>query len=288
MKLPIVRQTDKNFHIVDFQEIFSVGFRKLFLLMSDIHFDSIKCDKELLKKHLKQAQDSDALVMIFGDLFDVMQGRNDRRSDKLSLDPKILELMQETGGEYYDVAVQMAIDFFKPFKNNMFFASYGNHETSINRHNEFDVMRKFTSELEMNLGQYEGYIKFNMEKANKAISKLLKYHHGYGGAKRSKGMLDSQLYAYVYSDADICVRGHNHYKFLDTNGREKVTERGKIKQTKQYHVNLGTYKRKNNGMGWEVEKGFFPSVLGGWWMELKGENTQNNGQHLKIKLYEAD
>ena len=255
--------------------------------MSDVHIDSIKCDRELLKKHLKQAQDQDAHVMIFGDLFDIMQGRKDRRSAKHSLDREILTRMLDEGIEYYDAACALAVDFFKPFKDNLLFISYGNHETAINRHNEFDILQRFAKHLDMTTGQYEGYVKLNFSNAQRSTNKLLKYHHGYGGAKRSKGMLDSQLFAYVYSDADICVRGHNHYKFLDTNGREKVTERGKIRQTKQYHLNLGTYKRKDPGMGWETEKGFYPSVPGGWWLDI---NLISESNHIvpKIKIYEAD
>ena len=53
-----------------------------FLLMSDIHIDSRKCDRALLKKHLDQAKAEGAGVFIFGDLFDAMQGKYDPRSAK--------------------------------------------------------------------------------------------------------------------------------------------------------------------------------------------------------------
>lgn len=264
-----------------------IGYTKSFLLMSDVHIDSTKCDRNLLRKHLREAKEKNAGVFIFGDIFDIMQGRNDRRSNKLSMDPAIYKIMMENKMSYYDAACKFAVDFFEPYKANMSFASYGNHETAINRHNEFDILQRFTTQLDMQMGTYEGYVRFQFPDANRSASKLLKYHHGYGGAKRSKGILDSQLFAFLYPDADICVRGHNHYKFLDTNSRERVTEKGRRTKSKQYYVNLGTYKEKDPGMGWETEKGFYPPTLGGWWLELYGSTVKRRAE-IGIKLYEAD
>lgn len=291
MDLPQVVQAEKNVHEFFFGKTNSAWYQDV-LLMSDVHFDSIKCDKQLLKKHMTEAKEKNALVMIFGDLFDVMQGAKDRRGSKHAMDVEIIREMQETGKEYYEVAVDQAIRFFLPFKDNMAFISYGNHETAINRHNEFDVMRKFAAALDMQIGGYEGYIKFKMQygSTKKSTSgKVLKYHHGYGGAKRSKGMLDSQLFAFAYPSADICVRGHNHYKFLDTNVSEVLTSSNTIYKRKQYYVNLGTYKKKDDSMGWEVEKGFYNPALGGWWMRIsETKNRKESNGRYKLTLHEAD
>lgn len=286
MELSAVK-TDKNVLTYKIDERVKAGDTFSFLLMSDVHIDSTKCDRALLKKHLRQAKDKGAGVFIFGDLFDIMQGRNDRRSNKMSMDPGIFKKMLEEKREYYDAACQLAVEFFTPYKDNMKFVSYGNHETAINRHNEFDILQRFATALEMETGTYEGYVKFMMN-AKRAATILLKYHHGYGGAKRSKGILDSQLFAFLYPDADICVRGHNHYKFLDTNSRERVSNRGRSTKSKQYYVNLGTYKDKDPGMGWETEKGFYPPTLGGWWMDIELKANDGGGIAPKIKIYEAD
>jgi UDP-2,3-diacylglucosamine pyrophosphatase LpxH len=49
------------------------------LMISDVHFDNPKCDRKLLKKHLDEAKRRNAKVLINGDLFDLMQGKNDKR-----------------------------------------------------------------------------------------------------------------------------------------------------------------------------------------------------------------
>lgn len=284
-------QTDDIVHVVRFEDTPKVGWSRKFLLLSDVHLDSMKCDRDLLKRHLKKAKEDNAQVMIFGDLFDAMQGRNDRRGNKLSIDPEIYKIMMENKMDYYDAAVKFVADFLMPYKDQMMFMSYGNHETAINRHNETDILRRVANQLDATVGAYEGYVKFIFPNASKKATQLLKYHHGYGGAKRSKGMLDSQLFAFLYPSADICVRGHNHYKFHDTNGREFVTERGKAYRKKQLYVNLGTYKKKDPGHGWETEKGFYPPVLGGWWMEIRHHTPTNRKSFVnctKIRLFEAD
>lgn len=293
-KKPNIKKVSSNVHTIDFYGDNVVkGWKKYFLLISDIHFDSTKCDRKLLKKHFEKAKKIGAQIMIFGDLFDAMQGRNDRRSNKQALDLDILKTMQKEDREYYDVACEKVISFLKPYKDNVLFISYGNHETAINKHNEFDLLRRIGSELGIEIGAYEGYLRFLFTKDGRPTALTLKYHHGYGGAKRSKGMLDSQMFGFAYPSADICVRGHNHYKFLDTNVAEIITNRHTIYNRKQHYLNLGTYKQKEPGNGWETEKGFFPVALGGWWMEMKlvyELNPKKTGANCKIKslFFEAD
>ena len=70
---------------------------------------------------------------------------------------------------------------------------------------------------------------------------------------------------------------------------EVVTKNLNVLYRKQYYVNLGTYKKKSNSHGWEVEKGFYPTALGGWWMTLHHTNTRKPAsERFKIQLIEAD
>ena len=60
---------------------------KLFIC-SDVHWDSKKCDRDMFKKHLKQAEQENRTVLINGDFFDLMQGRYDPRSGKYDIRPE--------------------------------------------------------------------------------------------------------------------------------------------------------------------------------------------------------
>lgn len=55
------------------------------LATSDRHIDSPHTDLPLQKRHLSQAVDRGAFVLDLGDLYDAMQGRNDKRSSKSDL-----------------------------------------------------------------------------------------------------------------------------------------------------------------------------------------------------------
>ena len=52
---------------------------KPLMVISDVHWDSKDCDRKLLKKHLNSALEQDAAIIIIGDFFDLMEGRNDMR-----------------------------------------------------------------------------------------------------------------------------------------------------------------------------------------------------------------
>ena len=58
------------------------GWEKLVYFTSDVRFDSARCYRESLKRHLDEAKKLGASISIFGDWFDAMQGRFDPRRDK--------------------------------------------------------------------------------------------------------------------------------------------------------------------------------------------------------------
>lgn len=45
------------------------GFEQWYLLTSDWHWDNPKCNRELLRKHINQAKERNAKILVFGDLF---------------------------------------------------------------------------------------------------------------------------------------------------------------------------------------------------------------------------
>lgn len=247
--------------------------KKRILLISDLHLDNPKCNRKLLKKHLRQAQETEASVMMFGDIFCAMQGVKDRRGSKSQLKASQLE------GPYFDNIVEEAAEFFLPFVDVIDFMSYGNHETAIIRHNEIDLLKALKLRLdqakenrELMLGGYGGWIRLMMTTNNHRRQSIrLKYFHGSGGnSPVTKGAIQQQRAAATFA-ADILVMGHNHQRQATVFPREVLSDSGKIKLVDQVHLRCATYKNAYNdgAFGWEVEKGFGPSPLGGWWLDLK-------------------
>ena len=70
-----------NVHLIDNQ-----WEPKKVLLLSDIHWDNPKCQRDLLKRHLDEAKEIGADVLLNGDTFCLMQGAYDVKT-KTTLDP---------------------------------------------------------------------------------------------------------------------------------------------------------------------------------------------------------
>ena len=189
-----------------------------FLLIADVHFDSVSCDRELLKKHLDEVVERNAKVLIFGDFFDVMGGKFDKRSSKGDLRPEY------NTSNYIDNVVDDAIDFLTPYKEYIMFISPGNHELSILKYHETDVIKRLAKALDAEVGTYGGWlrIRYSFKDAGNRGSYKIAYNHGYGGGGPvTKDVIQTNRKAVYLPDADIVISGHcfdTETEILTTNG----------------------------------------------------------------------
>lgn len=255
--------------------------------MSDIHYDSLKCDRKLLKKHLDEAVEKDAGIVIAGDLFDVMGSEKDPRS-------KANEIRSEyivQGMSYLDCVTQDMHQFLKPYIENIMVIGYGNHETAIKKHNETDPIEtlrylfKQQGVKHFYTGGYSGYINLRFTRYggdNQAFK--VKYHHGGGGnAPRSKGTLRVDLRAAKWPDADIVVTGHDHNMWHMRKVREKLDRNNVPYEASQHHISLGSYKKLGDGYGgWSVEKEHERKPRGSYWANFTME-----ARDVKLTVTEA-
>ena len=79
---------DRDIHVLPFDFENTEDVKSVYLL-SDIHFDSIKCDRKLFFKHLDRAKEENAVVLILGDLYDLMNMKFDPRGSYDSLRPEL-------------------------------------------------------------------------------------------------------------------------------------------------------------------------------------------------------
>ena len=74
---------EKNVHCLDVE---TGQFR--IAMLSDIHWDNPKCDRELLRRHLDYCVQENIPIFINGDFFCLMQGRGDNRRNKSDIRPE--------------------------------------------------------------------------------------------------------------------------------------------------------------------------------------------------------
>lgn len=235
-----------------------------FWVGGDLHFDHPKSNHAMLKRHLKSASQNKEPIIWNGDVFCAMQGRNDKRSDKGSL----RDTNQRAG--YFNSLVNDLFDFTEPYLKDLPFLviGYGNHDTSITKHNEFDLIECFVMRCKdrgydnVFRSAYSGMIKFRNKTTKGAESLSLYHHHGMETGKRSKGVLSVDILASEFPDADICISGHGHNEWLVKKPRMRVTTQMNWFRDKQIHLRHGTYKDdyRDGSFGWAVEKRNLPSL----------------------------
>jgi len=238
---------------------------RYFLLISDVHLDSVHCDRVKLKQHLDLALERNAKVFIFGDLLDLMQGKYDPRSNKADLNPKY------NTARYIDEVIKDVVEFLTPYKSILAFYSPGNHETSVEKRIEYGIVDKICYQLEMSQGNYSGYIYCRffayLEQATK-VPLIIGYHHGYGGGGPvTRDSIQTARKAVYLPDANVIISGHTHDRWIIPITRNRISRYGEsIDQ--QWHIKTGTYQNAPIDFnGYAIEKGLAPKSGAGIWMK---------------------
>ena len=255
--------------------VYRVKFKdnQKFLFISDVHFDAMKCDRELLTKHLMQAKREKAAVFVFGDWFDLMQGKWDPRGTYSDLRPEYKSI------RYLDDVVEDTVKYLEPYKGVIRFMGRGNHETSIEKRMHTSPLDRVAALHNSNGGNitvagYAGWLQMSILRGNSDQPRLtsnVHFHHGFGGnAPRSKGVLAVDLDQMQFPDASVIVRGHTHQKWYVPATVDRLSGMGNLYQEHIHHIRTGSYKKLGDRFaGWATEKGFNTPVLGGWWLEAK-------------------
>ena len=243
------------------------GGYKSFMLLSDIHWDNPHCDRLLLKKHLDLAKERQAGVFVFGDLFCAMQGKYDPRGSKTGVRP------EHNVANYLDAIVEDCAAFWQPYAENLVMVTPGNHETSILKRVETDIVGRFAALLGCQVVAYSGWVLLRSERSpGKAMSTAMAYHHGYGGGGPvTKDVIQASRKAVYLPDADVVVSGHTHDRNIFPIQRIHLNRKtGNTWLREQLHLKLGTYKDEySTGGGWAVERGMPPKSLGGVMIKLR-------------------
>lgn len=257
----------KNDAFIIRRDVDKVGLISSYLMISDVHIDSKKCDRGLLVQHLTEAKEAGAKVLIFGDLFDCMGGKYDKRSNKADLRPEYQV------ANYFDAIVEDAAKILAPFADNILMIADGNHELSVMQRHEIDLNARLIQALnpKIHKGKYSGYIKFafSVNGEGKRRSYNMYYNHGSGGnSPVTRGTISANR-RQESREADIYVSGHNHNGWEMTRPIITLNQECNIVVKEPTHVNLGTYKNDILDGGYADMKEFAPPVLGGYWLDFE-------------------
>lgn len=269
-----IEELSRQVHRLTFPDI-KTGWEQWVLIQTDEHWDNSHCDRKLLERHHREAVERNAPILKFGDVFCLMQGKWDKRADQNQLRP------EHRGNNYFDLVVNDAVDFYRPFADNIALVTPGNHESSVLDRHQTNIAERFVTLLKghgsnVHLGGYWGYVVFRFE-CGKQLSKHLHYHHGYGGGGEvTRGMIDNNRTRGQYM-ADIYVSGHIHRRNSDENILTECVN-NKIATRQQLFLRSGTYKEEHLPGGWHAVQGRAGRPLGGWWLRFAYTSTGRDGE----------
>ena len=259
---------------------------KPLMVISDVHWDSKDCDRKLLKKHLNSALEQDAAIIIIGDFFDLMEGRNDMRRSNTAR-------TEHYAPNYLQKVVMDAAEWLKPYAKNIVMISNGNHETSVAKHTQVQTLTWLCYELrkqgsQVIEGDYQGFFVvrtvYEYEGKNTYYPYKIFYHHGLWGGIISKGTQSVMRFGAVVPDADMIVTGHTHDQWMMLHTRYKLNKAYDVTLEDQIHLKLGTYKNEfKTGNGFAVEKIGLPKPLGGWMVDFYIERNDVKNNVLRAK-----
>lgn len=260
------------------------------LVQSDQHFDNVdKCDRTMMKRHLEQAREKNAPVIGLGDLFCAMQGRHDKRKSAGANPFPDRE-------DYFDAIVEECVDFHRPYADLLTVYGRGNHETSVVKNANTDLLARWAYRLGKetdapgpSIGGYGGWIFLRFKEANttwKQTVKIKYYHGSGGGGPVTKGVIGTNRRAVYLPDADVILTGHIHNEWNLTLARERITNAGRIYLDEALHVQCPTYKEEygSGDKGWHILRGAPPKPVGGTWLSFRVQSNYRDGGNGSYKF----
>lgn len=288
----LVKEIKNNVH-----NIYLTGTKAEVAILSDIHWDNPKCDRELLKTHLNYCKKNSIPIVIIGDFFCLMQGRGDNRRNKSDILP------EHNNAHYLDSIVETAVEWWTPYAHLIAVIGYGNHETAIIKYQETDILKRFVklinlkNNTDIKVGGYGGWIVYTLKlskglKSKKTASFKHKYYHGSGGGGIvTKGALNLTRALEIYEGMDLFTMGHIHENASRNDVREDleyIANKGYVLKHKQiHHCITGTYKEEyeDGSKGWHVERGAPPKPLGGRIITLSIKEKPSYKKKVDSKMF---
>ena len=258
-----------------------------FLLTSDNHFDGVACARKTMFSDFDKALERNSRIMIFGDLFDAMNGRFDPRR---SMDKVRPEYRSEN---YYDKLVDDATQKLEKYAKNIILISDGNHELSVLKNANTHLIDRLVSNLNKingaNIahGGYGGWVRImhrgkNLDRFDGTVR--MKYFHGSGGeAPVTRGAIQTSRQAVFLPDADVVVNGHSHNAYWIPITRERLSGKGVHYFDTQHHVRIPGYNQSygDGSTGWEVTRGGVPKPIGSIFMITK--ESRSSGTTIEFE-----
>lgn len=252
------------------------------LFLGDLHWDHPQCDRRALKRVLDEAVSEGYWIALLGDTFCAMQVTGDKRGSKESV------RAEHQRNDYLTALIDTAVEWFQPYAANLWLVLHGNHETSVLKHHNVDLVRHFVGGLgsEALAPGYSSYAMLRLRRQSQRSTVPLWLAHGHGGGGPvTKGVIQAQRRAVTFPDARIVVSGHIHNSYFVAHEQHRLLSNGRVYATEQEHYVVSSFKNefKNGSGGWHVERGGGPVIPSGWFADFRFVNALRGDVHWDFR-----
>lgn len=262
-------------------------------MLSDLHWDNPKCNHDVLLRDLEYCKENNIPIMLNGDTFCLMQGKWDPRGNKSDIRP------EHNKANYLDAVIRTAVEFFSPYAHLITVVGYGNHETSILKRHETDVIERFVTLMnyenhtKIHAGGYGGRLVIKIPlRVHNLVTFMGKYFHGSGGGGIvTRGEINLTRALEMYEDIDFFVMGHIHENKSTNISRECIVHHPNkgyfVNHRKMHFAITGTYKEEygDGAQGWHIERGAPPKGIGGRIFEFQTRRVcKKDGETILKKV----
>jgi len=206
--------------VVHISEQFDTGDEFTLIPTGDWHLGAADCDEAQIRADLKKHQDNpNARLILMGDIGELI-GPGDKRWHPQGYMPqRYVDAMLDPDGGIPTETVKHAAEILEPWAGRIWGVASGNHEMTISKHCQRDLMTELAKELGGGLFNrligYSGFIHVTWtHKVQKKVVGSMKFHihHGWQTAGRagSGNLINGMERELGYTDADVLLRGHSH------------------------------------------------------------------------------
>lgn len=241
------------------------GFEQWYLLTSDWHRDNPHFNADLFHRLMRKAAERKAGIFGFGDLHDVMQGRNDPRRSYGDLKPNLAV------EDYIDAIEDDAVAEIEPYADRFVMFSEGNHETAPKKQLGVNLTKRLARRIGCEHMGWAGWVEFKFSgKTGRRTTLNLWFEHGSGGGGKSSRGLQNVSYRLAYlPDADFLASGHIHWTWALPIRRFRKLQSRRPTTDIVWCTSLPTFKDEFDLRGgYHMEKGREPRPLGGVWLRF--------------------
>ncbi len=284
--------------------IYHNGFIQGFSLLSDLHIGARNVDYSIIMEELENAKKSNDRILLNGDIFDMILIADRKRFRADVLHPRLVGKV-----DIINAAIEWGVEILGPYADLIDMVGCGNHETSIEKYHNIDVLKILVHELRklrkdknhtIHFGGYTGFVDYRFRMNDKegvghgnGKRFVIYYHHGSGGsAPITKGMIDFARKGWV--QADVIWMGHKHNRLASAIQTYACPLQGYdpvVKDVRQ--IMSGAYFRTYDGQtqesyeehgriaSWAADIGFAPQGVGGARIELVF-GSQNDPYRVRV------